>query len=443
MNTRKFSALLLGLFLSSTLLGNMSDNASWQEQKEPEKKVQDKNNGQENSFEEAIIMGAEYLIDKQSSSGSWGKDATALNRAGHGVGAITALGLLAMKTNDKSLKTLEGYSEAIENAQTYLIDSLKIKKGFAQTFDIRHWNNAFALLVLTRLYREKPTDDLKEQIEYLIEALDSGQDRAGGWSYMRGGKEKPDEDKEEDKKSEEKQEEKKEEKKENDSNVKPQATSGMTFLTATCLLALLEAKDAGFKVPQSAFDVGVKFLLKMRQSNGNFGYMSNKTNCAGKAGSCSRNVPCELVLYLLGEGDQEQLQKAVGQFFAQRHHLEKTRKQGAKKNNQITHAGKELIAPYYYFFSHFWTSQALYFIDPKALLDVGYRYDDEGDGKTPADCFQILKDEIVQIQKSDGKWIDSGWSNYEYGTAMALIILSGNKILSVTSTVPVEKVPNK
>jgi hypothetical protein len=49
--------------------------------------------------------------------------------------------------------------------------------------------------------------------------------------------------------------------------------------------------------------------------------------------------------------------------------------------------------------------------------------------KTPAQCIELINSDVVKIQTTDGSWIDSRVGCH-YGTSIALLILSGQKVVS-------------
>ncbi len=346
------------------------------------------------SQEQAVAEGLKYLIKNQGDNGRWGHDEGRWYGVKDKVAiyAITSIGLLALKAN-LDVK-IESGDKAIQAALKY-IASYEGKVEATKGFDLRHWDSAFVLFTLVRLYKEKSGDEVKNRIEKLIDVLESSQETGGGWAYMSVEKDKS-------------------------------VGSSATFLTSNCLIVLLHAKEAGFKVKEETIKSAVGFLKKRRSPSGAFGYYLRDHFADGEIGSCARNVPNELALYLAGESDQKRLQWAVSQFFIFRNELEATRKKWAIKGKMSYHQGKEGIASYYFFFSYFWAVQALHFVDKEAAI----RMDAEGKTtKTPAECISELKRLVLELQEGDGSWFDNGMPGIHYGTAMALLVLSDQNLI--------------
>jgi hypothetical protein len=294
-------------------------------------------------------------------------------------GEYVGLGLLALRAYEGSKIEIPDREKmstcAIENIRKYLLEHVKTATdpGFAL------WYITFSLHALVKLHNDKPTEEVKGQIEKLINRLEKAQ-RGGAWSHW---------------------------------------VYKSSFFSAACLISLLEARGAGFKVSDKVIQSGVDYIKGARKPSGTYSYPGKKGDRSSEVGSCARSPACELALFLAGESDQKKLQWVVANFFKYQHELEKVRKAKTTKEDGF-HVGSDGIAPYYFFFGHFWVSQVLHYVDNKASIDA----------KSPEECAILLKDLMVASQESNGSWVASAYEDPCYCTATALLVMSGKKFIS-------------
>lgn len=355
---------------------------------------------------EAIQKGVAYLVKVQGKDGGWGKGETMSQI----VPAITALSLMALDvTADQAA---EGDRDKVKKAAAKgreLVDKAAITTGLVKIYDHqpRNWDNATRLYFYLRIPKDKRTKDDDAKLKTLIEALESSQERLGGWTYL--------------------------------CNWQPSMEKSTTFLSSFVLLALLEAKHQGCKVTDDTIAKGVEFFKKLRNEDGTFKYYyrAAKSPSESKIGSSARNVGAELALFMAGESDQKKLQWAIGNFFQHRNELEKVR--GGKKPQGIgtSHWGKDNIAHYFFYYSHFFTIQALDFVDKDAKIAVDA--DDKDKTMSPAECRAAVRAILIETQRADGSWGVVSNPDTHYDTALALFGLSEKKLL----TCPPLKTPIK
>jgi hypothetical protein len=185
-----------------------------------------------------------------------------------------------------------------------------------------------------------------------------------------------------------------------------------SFVTATALVALADAHQAGGTVNQDIVDRGVQSLKRDRYANGAFPY-SNGRNAGDNAGvegdlvaSAGRMPICELALLLWGHSDQDRLRFAVQTSL--QHHDKLAL--GYKYDNHTS------TLAYGGFF--FW-----YDMRSRAEAIRHLQSGDEVDGiqAQAADQHRRL---IAQLPELDGCFVDSHELGRCYGSAMALLSMS-------------------
>lgn len=180
--------------------------------------------------------------------------------------------------------------------------------------------------------------------------------------------------------------------------------------TALVLLMLKEAQDAGFDIPQRVIKRGIRALKRMRKAPGVFTYAGrvgsgDSQRMCTKMGSLGRGCVCELALLMWGATKREDLQKAVKNFFKYRRFiLVRT----LKRNRKGTHHGPYGIAPYYFFFAHYFASIAVGKLGEE-LVD---RY------------YPKLTRWLIKMQSEEGYWLDSNCTGKDYGTGIVLLTLA-------------------
>ncbi len=366
---------------------------------------------QEKSVASAIQSGLGYLLKNQLAEGGWDTPKI-LQKAGGCFGTVNGVAMLAIKFNLKE-NTEKNLSTAFDKARDNLL-KFKPKGEHFKSSDYRHLENTFVFLSLAYIYRETKDEAIKGKLKEIVDALVSGQEEQGGWTYY-GIKPKID--------------------KQYDERLPKDAIKieQFPFMTGAIVISLLEAKGIGIDVPEDTIKKGVEFLNATRYGDKGFRYALT-TNGEGTSntphGSCARAVACELALFLAGSSSKEKLAAAVNNFFEFRDKLEIGRKKGAEGKDGKT-SGHDFkngaICSYYFFFGHFFALQALHILDKDTKIQVGK------DGKKGiTDAIEALKAAMVEIQddKYGGSWLDSGYTGRNYATAMALVILSGEKILT-------------
>ncbi len=175
--------------------------------------------------------------------------------------------------------------------------------------------------------------------------------------------------------------------------------SGITFVTATALVAMIDAKEAGLPADDEMIRRAADSVAHARQSPGLYGY--HYAGAEDEIGCAGRSSLCEYALIRAGKGDKEALAKSVENFFKHRHLLE------AIKDQEGTHIGQGMTAPYYYLFGHYWTSRAIHLL-PK---------------EKQAEYFKKMREILCRNMKPNGEFTDTPLTkdNEVYGTAFGAL----------------------
>ena len=178
-----------------------------------------------------------------------------------------------------------------------------------------------------------------------------------------------------------------------------------SFVTATALVALAEARTAGATVNQEVADRGVEALVRDRFSNGAFPYSNARvnrpnSNIEGDIPASAGRMPiCELALLLWGKSDQDRLQFAVNQSLE--HH--------AKLNVAYKYDNHTSTLAYGGFF--FW-------YDMESRAEAIQNLANPETRAAAARQHQTL---VLALPELDGCFVDSHELGRCYGTAMGLL----------------------
>ncbi len=197
--------------------------------------------------------------------------------------------------------------------------------GKAQTnYDVRGWGQAYALKLFVRMLEIEFIKDaelakrVKDTIPHLIDCLAKGKLASGGWNYAG-----------------------------------PRAFS--PFMTGSTLIALLNAKTAGYAVDDQMIESALDALETGRGDNSSYAYSGKpRRGEVAFGGSTARSAVAELCLYRAGRSDVERLRQTVDQFFQEENWKELL----VRKSQQGTHVGKFGVAPYYFFYGHTYAAMA-------------------------------------------------------------------------------------
>ncbi len=291
------------------------------------------------------------------------------------------------------LAIFHGADPGDENAQESLdrgleailarLEDPQMKPSREQRYDMRVLAQAYALLLFCHLGEKAPPTHRKSITEWtprLAQALVFEQMRDGGWNYQG----------------------------------RPVHAS---FVTASVVQALLWARpriaQSATAIPREVFLRARAALTASRTPTGAFQYfgtrkgMRSPANADHPAGSAARSGICESMLLLLGGGSRERVLQAIDGFHRHWDELEKRRQKSG------THEGPFLIAPYYFYYGHRYTAQAIELL-PKRLRE-GER--------------QRLHRVLMRSRGADGTFNDREFTRARaYGTSMAILTLLADQV---------------
>lgn len=192
----------------------------------------------------------------------------------------------------------------------------------------------------------------------------------------------------------------------------------VSFTTATCLLALFDAKAMGIKVPQSSFDQSVNLLESMQMRREGFeevGYRYHngvpaKGVVADIRGSVGRLAVCEMALLESGRHTTDDLARGLETFVKYRDELDKVK---GYPGNHFVRSYRN--AAYYFLYAHFFSAYAL-----KEIPNAEQR----------KRLGTAMQEALVKSRNPDGTWTDHEMWGRLYGTAMAMMALGELKELA-------------
>jgi hypothetical protein len=195
-----------------------------------------------------------------------------------------------------------------------------------------------------------------------------------------------------------------------------QFAEGMTFTTATAMLALMDAKELGADIPQASIDRGLKYLEHCRflnegQSETGFTYRAHANKGMGVdiRGAIGRVTVCSLAMFRAGKLNASELTESVEIFCRRRGELDRVK--GYPGNHFIRSFAN---AAYYFLYGHYNSALALNSIkDEAARKKMG----------------AFIQEALLATRHPEGTWTDHVCWGELYGTSMALMALGQLKFV--------------
>lgn len=337
-------------------------------------------------IEQAMATGVAYLIGSQNDDGSWGSSAEPAhefwsNPYTHqawrvGTTALSLISLLEAPRDDEC-------RAAVDRALRFLLDHPPLQRPSDWDVD-NTWGDIYALqaLCVALADPEHLKTPLRLKIEEHIAALAETQAPDGGWGYY-------------------------------DLETRAARPSWSTsFMTATAILALLDAGQLGVELPPGMLPKAVAALERCRLPSGAYTYSVTLFPSPGRLtginqvkGSLSRIQVGNLALRRAGSDlvDQEQLLAGLDLFFRDHRFLDVARQKPVPHEAYYQNSG------YFYFFGHYYAAQVLELLEPAE--QVRYR--------------SRLAREVVKTLEDDGSMWDFYLNTYHkpYGTAFGVMTL--------------------
>ena len=343
-------------------------------------------------LDRAIRRGVDFLLADQNPDGSWGSPhrTKGLNVYAPVPGAhhafrtaVTALCIAALidVQDDR-----EDVQQALDRGEAWLLEKLPRLRRATGDAIYNVWGHAYAIQALVRMHRCTEGEPRRRRIEGLIRSqydfLTRYESVDGGWGYydFRVGAKRP-------------------------------ASSSISFVAATVLVAFHEARSIGVDPPEDL--AGRAIAAIKRQQKPDFSYMYGEylkyrpmrlINRPG--GSLGRSQACNVALRLWGDPGitDDVLRTWLDRLFARNGWL------GIGRKRPVPHEAWFQVAGYFYYYGHYYAALCIEQLEP-----------------ADRPRFQgHLAAQMLVLQEKDGSWWDYPLYNYhqQYGTAYGLLTLT-------------------
>ncbi|MBN1911019.1 MAG: terpene cyclase/mutase family protein [Pirellulales bacterium] len=341
----------------------------------------------------AIRRGVDFLLKRQNPNGSWGSaqnskpsDIYAPVPGAHHAFRAAVTGLCICGLIDSGDPRPE-VAQALDRGEAWMLDHLsKVRRSDPETL-YNTWAHAYSIQALARLWQRQEKDParqakLRALLEQQIDMLRRYECIDGGWCYydLRAHTQRP-------------------------------SGSTMSFVTATVLVALSDAKKTGVEIDPKTIRRAMDSIRRQRKPD--FSYLYGEylhdrpmRDINRPGGSLGRSQACNLAMYLW---DDPKTTKAVmrtwlDRLFARHLWLDMGRKR------PIPHESWLKVAAYFYYYGQYYAAGCIEQLDPAER----------------AHFQQHLAYQLLPLQEKDGSWWDFPLFDYhqQYGTAFTLMALS-------------------
>jgi hypothetical protein len=342
-------------------------------------------------LETSIQRGVNFLVGYQNSDGSWGNPTRTkgLNiyapvPGAHHAFRTATTAMCIMALIESGAETPET-KKSLDRAEQWLLTYLPRLRRATPTAIYNVWGHAYSIQALVRMHRRHDDEAMRERLVELIESqfdlLDRYESVDGGWGYydFRLGTKKP-------------------------------ASSSISFVNATVLVAFHDAKSIGVEPPKKNVDKAIAALIRQRKPD--FSYLYGEylkdrpmRGINRPGGSLGRSQACNIALRVWGDKKitDEVLDTWLHRLFARNGWLSIGRKR------PIPHESWFQVAGYFYYYGHYYAALCIEDLPAKQR------------GLFQAHMAQT----IIPKQEKDGSWWDYPLYDYHqpYGTAFALMTL--------------------
>jgi hypothetical protein len=339
---------------------------------------------------EALESGVRFLVANQNADGSFGSHRTARTYelwcdvpGGHEAFQVATTALCWMGLRAAARPDDEAAARAQERALAFLAERAAVKRASAEQF-YNVWAFGYGLRALAEALRASAPgaspEKLRATATKIVAELEAYQSPDGGWGYL-------------------------------DFKAPAQRPSWSTpFTTATVLVSLADAREAGVGVPQAVVEKALGLLRRLRTPDGNYAYSIDwkyrpKGLINRAPGSCTRNPGCELALARFDPAvGADRLARAVDTL---------VRNHGiaiAGLRRPVPHESWFLVSGYFYLYGHAYAALALARLPANAA----------------APLWPPIVRAVLKARQPDGSFWDYPTYDYHkyYGTGYALQALA-------------------
>jgi hypothetical protein len=332
-------------------------------------------------IDQAIAEGVRFLEASQNPDGSWG---TGTVTHGNEIVASVPGSLNAFKSATTALCVMAlreaGEREAHDRGVEFLLSKSDVRRA---TPDLLYniWAHCYVVQALANEARTNHDPRIKTVINYNIDRMVRYECYTGGWNYY-----------------------------DFDEGAQTPGAGATSFGTAAELVALFDAKQAGYEMPSPVVHRAMLRLDKMRLPDGGYIYDSDlkyypllpANQPRGNMGR-TQAANCALMLWKDPEVSEASCRKALDFFFREHAAIEAGRKLNYPHQSWYQTSG------YYYYFDHYYAARLIELLGPQAKRDYAAK----------------LKSFILPHQEVDGSWWDYPMWDFDkpYGTAFAIMTL--------------------
>lgn len=293
--------------------------------------------------------------------------------------SITAMALLRAPDYTQDAERQAAVDRAVAFVCGAIDHPLMSIDNYDAGYDVRGWGYCYALHFLCELKAgsavpEVRKDAVEQAIVFYLGALQRIEiPEVGGWNYARP----PGRDK---------------------------VADPSAFMTPAALQALFAAKAQGYAVDEGVVKRGLDALERCRTLSGAYAYAGDgeKVRREGIPGSVGRMVISETTLMLAGRSDTARVRGALDAFIVHWSWLDKRR---AKSG---THEGPYGVAPYYFYFAHYYAAQAVEMLPERERGEYRRR----------------INELLFSVRLEDGTWNDRVFKRTaNFGTSMAMMAI--------------------
>jgi hypothetical protein len=345
----------------------------------------------------AIQRGVEFLLDDQRPDGSWGspENTKGLNIYAPVPGAhdafrsgVTGLAIMALIEAEQQATAEQRprIAAALDRGEAWLIERLPRLRRASPDALYNTWGHAYAIQALVRLHGRAAGDaDRQARLKKLCADQANMLSRysflAGGWGYY-----------------------------DFDYGTQIPGDASNSFVTATVLIALRDAKSIGVEFPERLTKKAIASIHRQQYPDFTYAYGEylelapmHLVNRAG--GSLGRSQVCNLALRLYGD---QRVTDAVIETWLDRL-IARNGWLSIGRKRPVPHESHFMVAGYFYYYGHWYAAQCI------ELLPAAAR----------AHFQDHLAHILLPLQERDGSWWDYPFYNYhqQYGTAMAVMSL--------------------